>query len=71
MNKLVYLGLSVLELSKKVMYEFWYDYVNLKYAENVKLCYMDTDSFNVYIKLDDIYKDILKDVQTRFDILNV
>ena len=42
MNKSVYLGLSVLELSKILMYEFWYNYVKLKYGEKVKLCYMDT-----------------------------
>ena len=46
MNKLVYLGLSILELSKILMYEFWYDYVQLKYAEKAKLCYMDTDIYN-------------------------
>ena len=51
MNKAVYLGLSVLELSKILMYEFWYDYVKPKYDEKTKLCYMDTDSFIVYIKL--------------------
>ena len=56
MNKPVYLGLSILELSKILMYEFWYDYVKLKYGEKVKLCYMDTDSFIAYIKTDDIYK---------------
>ena len=50
MNKPVYLGLSVLELSKILMYEFWYDYVKPKYDEKAKLCYMDTDSFIVYIK---------------------
>ena len=48
------------------MYEFWYDYVKPKYDENSKLCYMDTDSFIVYIKKDDIYKDIAEDVETRF-----
>ena len=42
MNKSVYLGLSVRKLSKILMYEFWYDYVKLKYGEKVKLCYMDT-----------------------------
>ena len=50
MNKPVYLGLSVLELSKILMYEFWYDYVKPSYDEKTKLCYMDTDSFIVYIK---------------------
>ena len=45
MNKSVYLGLSILQLSKKVMYEFWYDYAKLKYDEKAKLCYMGTDSF--------------------------
>ena len=48
MNKLVYLGLSTLELSKILMYEFWYDYLKPKYGEKAKLCYMDTDSFIVY-----------------------
>ena len=42
------------------MHEFWYDYVKPKHDENAKLCYMDTDSFMVYIKTDDIYKDIVK-----------
>ena len=49
------------------MYEFWYDYVKPKYDEKVKLCYMDTYSLIVYIKTDDIYKDIAEDVETRFD----
>ena len=48
------------------MYEFWYDYVKLKSGENVKLCYMDTDSFLVLVKTDDIYKDIAEDVETKF-----
>ena len=52
------------------MYEFWYDYVKPKYDEEAKLCYMDTNSFIVYIKIDDIYKDIAEDVETRFDTLN-
>ena len=52
MDKPVYLGVSILELSKILMYEFWYDYV--KYGENAKLCYMDTGSFIVHVKTDDI-----------------
>ena len=50
MNKLVHLGLSLLDLSKTVIFEFWYDYVKPKYGENVKLCYMGTDSFIVHVK---------------------
>ena len=49
------------------MYEFWYDYVKPKYGENVKLCYIDTGSFIVHVKTNDIYKDIAEDVETRFD----
>ena len=61
MNKPVYLGHSILELSKIIMYEFRYDYVKIKYGENAKLCYMDPDSFIVYIKTEDISKDIKPD----------
>ena len=70
MNKSVYLGLSILELDKILMYEFWYDYVKPKYGEKVNFCYMDTNSFIVYIKTEDIYKDIVEDVETRFDTSN-
>ena len=70
MNKPVYLGLSILDLSKTVIYEFWCDYVKPKYSENGKRCYMDTDSFIVHIKTDDIYKDIAEDVEKRFDNFN-
>ena len=70
MNKPVYLGLSILDLSKNVMYEFWYHYVKPKYGENAKLCYMDTDSFIFHVKTDDIYKDIAEDFETRFDNSN-
>ena len=45
MSKSAYLGLSILEISKTLMYEFWYDYIKPKYQNNEKLCYMDTDSF--------------------------
>ena len=70
MNKPVFLEFSILELSKILMYEFWYNYVKPKYGGKGKLCYMDTDSFIVYTKGDDIYKDITKDVKTRFDTSN-
>ena len=52
------------------MYEFSYDYMKLKYEEKGKFCYMDTDSFIFYIITNNIYTDIIKDVQTRFDTSN-
>ena len=52
------------------MYEFWYDYMKPKYNDNVKLCYMDTDSFLMNIKTEDFYKDIANDVEKRFDTSN-
>ena len=70
MNKPIYLGLSILEISKLLMYEFWYDYMKPKYGNNVKLCYMDTDSFMMNIKTEDFYKDISNDVEKRFDTSN-
>ena len=70
MNKPIYLGLSILEISKTLMYEFWHDYMKPKYANNVKLCYMDTDSFIISIKTNDFYKDISNDVENRFDTSN-
>ena len=70
MNQPIYLGLSILEISKTLMYEFWYDYMKPNYGDNVKLCYMDTDSFILYIKTEDFYKDIADDVEKRFDISN-
>ena len=70
MNKPIYLGLSILEISKILMYEFWYYYMKLKYGNNVKLCHMDTDSFIINIKTEDFYKDIANDVEKRFDTSN-
>ena len=70
MNKPIYLGLSILDISKILMYEFWYDYMKPKYNDNVKLCYMDTDSFVKNIKTNDFYKDISNDVEKRFDTSN-
>ena len=67
MNKPVYLGLSILDLSKTVMHEFLYDYIKPKHGEKAKLCYMDTHSLIIHIKTEDIYKDIAEDVETRFD----
>ena len=70
MNKAIYLGLSILEISNILIYEFWYDYMKPKYGNNVKLCYIDTDSFIMHIKTEDFYKDIAEDVEKRFDTSN-
>ena len=70
MNKPIYLGLSILEISKIIMYEFWYDYMKKKYGDMVKLCYIDTDSLIMNIKTKDFYKDIAQDVEKRFDTSN-
>ena len=68
MNKPVYLGLSILEISKIVMYEFSLtDYLKPKYEYKAKLFYMDTESFIVYMKTEGIYIKIAKDVETRFE----
>ena len=68
MNKPVYLGQAILDLSKIVMYEFHYDYMVPKYdLEELKLCYMDTDSLVYDIKTEDFYADIVDDVPARFD----
>ena len=67
MNKPIYLGLSILEISKTLTYEFWYDYMKPKYANNVKLCYMDMDSFIMNIKTNNFYEDIASDIENRFD----
>ena len=70
MNKPAYLGLSILDLGKTVMYECWCDYVIPKYGEKARLCYMDTDSFIFHVKANDIYKDIAEDIEKRFDTSN-
>ena len=61
MNKPVYLGLLILEISKILMYQFLYDYMKPKYGDHVKLCYMDTDSFIMHIKTKDFFEDIAPD----------
>ena len=70
MNKPIYLGQAILDISKTLMYEFWYDYIKPKYGDKARLCYMDTDSFVMDIKTDDFYKDINNDVDKWFDTSN-
>ena len=69
MNKPVYLGQAILDLSKIVMYEFHYDYMKRKYNnDKLTLCYMDTDSLIYSIETDDFYKGISDDVKDRFNM---
>ena len=70
MNNPIYLVLSILGISKIVICEFWYNYAKPKYNEKAKSRYMNTDSFIVHVKTEDIYKDIEKDVEERFDTSN-
>ena len=70
MNKPVYLGMSILDISKTLMYKFWYDYIKPKYGDRAKLCYTDTDSFIIYIKTEDFFEDISNDVEKWFDTSN-
>ena len=70
MNKPIYVGQAILDISKTLMYEFWYDYIKQKYGDKARLCYTDTDSFVMYIKTEDFYKDIAGDVERWFDTSN-
>ena len=70
MTKPLYLGMSLLDISKILMYEFWYDYINPTYGDKAKLCYTDTDSFIINIKSEDFFEDISNDVEKWFDTSN-
>ena len=70
MNKPIYLGQATLNISKTLMYEFWYEYIKPKYKDKVRLCYMDTDSFIINIKTEDFYGDIAANVEEWFDTSN-
>ena len=67
MKKPVYLGQAILDVSKTLMYKFHYDYMRPKYGSNVKLCYIDTESFIYEIDTEVSYRDIAADVKKRFD----
>ena len=69
-NKPIYLGQAVLDLSKTLTFEFWYDYLKPMYGDKIRLCYTDTDSFIMHIKTNDFYKDINNDVGKWFDTSN-
>ena len=70
MTKPLYLGMSTLDISKILMYEFWYHYINPKYGDRAKLCYTDTHSFIIYIKTEDFFEDISNNVERQFDTSN-
>ena len=70
MTKPLYLGMSILDISKTFMYEFWYDYIKPKYGDREKLCYRDTDSFVIHIITEDFFEDICNDVERWFDTSN-
>ena len=59
--------MSILDISKTLTYEFWYDYITPKYKDRAKLCYTDTDSFIIYIKTEDFFEIISNDVERWFD----
>ena len=67
MNKPIYIGQAILDLSKTIMYKFHYNYMLPKYGDKLSLCYMDTDSFVYDIKTEDFYEDIAGEVESRFD----
>ena len=71
MTKPIYLHMSILDIVKILMYEFWYDYIKPKYGDRAKLCYMDNDSFVIYIETEDFYKDIARDIKRLFDTSNL
>ena len=70
MNKPLYLGMSILDISKTLMYEFWYDYFKPKYGARAKLCFIDSDSFIICIKTENFFQDISNDVEKWFDTSN-
>ena len=70
MFKPLHVGMSILDVSKILMYEFWYNYINPKYEEKAKLCYTDTDSFIINIETEDFFEDISNDIEKWFDTSN-
>ena len=70
MDNPIAVGQAILDISKTLTYEFWYDYLKPKYQDNIKLCYMDTDRFILQIQTDNFFNDIHNDVNKWFDTSN-
>ena len=70
MTKPLYLGMSILDISKTLMYEFWCDYIKSKYKDRARICCTDTESFIIYFKTDSFFEDISNDVERWFDTSN-
>ena len=70
MNEPIYLGMSILGISKTLMYKFWYDYFKPKYGDKAKLCYTDTDSFIIHIITEEFFENISNDVEIWYDTSN-
>ena len=66
LDKPIFIGMSILDLSKQHMYRFYYDVMKPKYGDNIRMVYTDTDSFVFHTKTDDIYQD-LKDINDEMD----
>jgi len=64
LNKPISVGFSILEISKLIMYEFYYDYLKPKYLDHCKLLFNDTDSFCCHIQTEDLYKDMSAKIST-------
>ena len=70
MNQPIYLGMSILDISKTLIFKFWYHYFKLKYGDRAKLCYTDTDGFIIHIITEDFFEDISNDVEIWYDTSN-
>ena len=70
MNKPLYLGQAILDISKALIYEFWYDYIKSKYSDKASLCYMDIDGVIINVKTEEFYENIADNIEERFDTSN-
>ena len=71
MNKPIYLGMSISDISKTLVCEFWHDYVRPKYGDRAKICYTDTDGFVIYIITEDFFEDIVDDVRINLTFMKM